>query len=185
MPYNFRQKATLAAIVGLTGTMIVLSTDHDPDIGVLSFAFAAARVLKDPAAGTKALPRIDWSTVLLVGGIITFVGVLEELDAVDLVGECATGIGVPLLLALFLCVVAGLVSTFASTTWHARGPRAADRHRQHPRWALICAIGVRVHRRRLPVLDGRRDTGGHHHRRGRAAPHDPAADEVGRWSSSD
>ena len=147
VPYSFNQKATIVGIVGLIGTVITLSlTGHDPDIGVLSFAFAAVLVLIDPAAGKKALPMIDWSTVLLVGGIITFVGVLEELGAVDLFGQLATSIGVPLLSALFLCIVAGLVSAFASTTGMLAAlvplalPLIATGN--IPGWALICAIAV-------------------------------------------
>lgn len=146
-PYSFTQKATVTAIIGLIATVIALSlTGHDPDIGVLSFAFAAVLVLIDPVAGKNALPKIDWSTVLLVGGIITFVGVLEELGAVDLFGTLATSIGVPLISALFICVVAGLVSAFASTTGMLAAlvplalPLIATGN--IPGWALICAIGV-------------------------------------------
>lgn len=147
LPYSLTQKATVIGIVGLIGTVIVLSlTGLDPDIGVLSFAFAAVLVLLDPGAGRKALAKIDWSTVLLVGGIITFVGVLQELGAVDLLGTFAASIGVPLISALFICVVAGLVSAFASTTGMLAAlvplslPLIATG--DIPGWALICAIGV-------------------------------------------
>jgi di/tricarboxylate transporter len=69
-----------------------------------------------PSVGTAAFERIDWSTVLLVGGIVTFVGVLQKLAAVDLLGHSAMRVGTPLLAALVICMIAALVSAFASTT---------------------------------------------------------------------
>jgi di/tricarboxylate transporter len=54
--------------------------------------------------------RIDWSTVFMVGGIVTFVGVLQKLGAVDLLGQSAMNAGSPLLAALIICMIAGLVS---------------------------------------------------------------------------
>ncbi|MGV0813923.1 SLC13 family permease [Mycolicibacterium boenickei] len=146
-PFTPHQVATVVAMVGLIGAVIGLSlAGVDPDIGVLAFALGAVLTLIDPASGNKAIPRIDWSTVLLVGGIITFVGVLDKLGAVDLLGEFAGHIGVPLLAALFICLVAGLVSAFASTTGMlaALVPLALPLVAAGgiPGWALMCALGV-------------------------------------------
>ncbi|MGV0809754.1 SLC13 family permease [Mycolicibacterium setense] len=146
-PFTPHQIATVVAMVGLIGAVIGLSlAGTDPDIGVLAFALGAVLTLIDPASGNKAIPRIDWSTVLLVGGIITFVGVLDKLGAVDLLGEFAGHIGVPLLAALFICLVAGLVSAFASTTGMlaALVPLALPLVAAGgiPGWALMCALGV-------------------------------------------
>lgn len=146
-PYSFNQRATIVGVLGLLATVIVMSlTGYDPDIGVLSFVFSAVLVLIDPQAGKDALAKIDWSTVLLVGGIITFVGVLQGLGAVDLFGSIATSIGIPLVSALFICIVAGLVSAFASTTGMlaALVPLALPLIATGtiPGWALICSIGV-------------------------------------------
>ncbi|WP_135453629.1 SLC13 family permease [Mycobacterium sp. DL99] len=146
-PFTRNQIATVMAMVGLIGAVIGMSlAGMDPDIGVLAFALGAVLTLADPRSGNKAIPRIDWSTVLLVGGIITFVGVLDKLGAVDLLGEFAGHIGVPLLAALFICLVAGLVSAFASTTGMlaALVPLALPLVAAGgiPGWALMCALGV-------------------------------------------
>ncbi|MEX3652955.1 MULTISPECIES: SLC13 family permease [Mycolicibacterium] len=146
-PFTPNQIATVTAMVGLIGTVIGMSlAGMDPDIGVLAFALGAVLTLIDPQSGNKAIPRIDWSTVLLVGGIITFVGVLDNLGSVDLLGEFAGHIGVPLLSALFICLVAGLVSAFASTTGMlaALVPLALPLVAAGgiPGWALMCALGV-------------------------------------------
>ncbi|TCP47320.1 UIT1 family transporter [Tamaricihabitans halophyticus] len=146
-PFTRNQIATVLAMLGLIGTVIVLSvTEREPDIGVLAFAFGAVLTLLDPDSAKQAIPRIDWSTVLLVGGIITFVGVLEHMGAIDMFGELASRIGVPLLAALFICLIAGLISAFASTTGMLAAlvplaiPLVASG--SIPGWALICAIGV-------------------------------------------
>lgn len=146
-PFTPVQIMTVVCMVGLVGAVVVLSLiGADPEIGVLGFVFGALLTLLDPESGRKAVGRIDWPTVLLVGGIITFVGVLDNIGAIDLLGELATDIGSPLLAALFLCFVAALVSAFASTTGMLAAlvplslPLVASG--SVPGWALICALAV-------------------------------------------
>ena len=76
----------------------------------------SARPARSPSLGARAFARIDWSTAFVVGGIVTYVGVLQKLDAVNLLGREAMAIGSPLLAALVICMIAALVSAFASTT---------------------------------------------------------------------
>lgn len=146
-PFTFVQILTVVLMVGLIGSVVVLAAfGKEPDIGLLCFLFGAILSLVDPKTGKAALPKIDWSTVLLVGGIITFVGVLQTMGAVDLLGEGAEAIGSPLIAAFVLCVVGGLVSAFASTTGilAALVPLALPLIAAGgvPGWALIAALGV-------------------------------------------
>jgi di/tricarboxylate transporter len=146
-PFALNQIATLVCVIGLFVSVIASAmADLDADVGVLSFAFGAALTLIDPDAGRIALSRIDWSTVLLVGGIITFVSVLQHMGSVDLLGEAAKNIGVPIAAALVICGIAGLVSAFASTTGilAALVPLAPPvvASGQIAGWALICALAV-------------------------------------------
>jgi Na+/H+ antiporter NhaD/arsenite permease-like protein len=146
-PFSFVQILTVIFMVGLIGTVVVLAAfGQDPDIGLLCFMFGAILALIDPKTGKAALPKIDWSTVLLVGGIITFVGVLQNMGAVDLLGQGAEAIGSPLIAAFALCIVGGLVSAFASTTGilAALVPLALPLIAAGgvPGWALIAALGV-------------------------------------------
>ena len=146
-PFTGVQILTVVLMVGLIGSVVVLAAlGQEPDIGLLCFLFGAILALVDPATGKAALPKIDWSTVLLVGGIITFVGVLQEMGAVDLLGDGAKAIGSPLLAAFVLCVVGGLVSAFASTTGilAALVPLALPLIEAGgvPGWALIAALGT-------------------------------------------
>lgn len=146
-PWTFVHVATVLCMAGLiTAVVLVAAMGMDPDIGVLCFAFATVMTLIDPKTGRDAVSKIDWSTILMVGGIITFVGVLQEMGAVDLLGEGAAAVGAPLLAAFVICAAGGLISAFASTT----GMLAALVPLAIPLvsggditgWAVIAALGV-------------------------------------------
>ena len=82
----------------------------------------------------------------MVGGIVTFVAVLQRMDAVNLLGHAAMNIGTPLVAGFVICMIAGLISAFASTTGilavlvPMAVPLAASGGVAG--WALISSIGV-------------------------------------------
>ena len=138
---------TLTCIVSLILAVIIgFSLGYTPDIGVIAFGFGAALALAYPEAGAEAVRRIDWSTAFMVGGIVTFVGVLQRLDAVNLLGHAAMNVGTPLVAAFVICMIAGLVSAFASTVGilAALVPMAVPLATSGgvAGWALLCAMGV-------------------------------------------
>ena len=107
---------TLACIAALILSVVVgFSVGLQPDIGVIALGLGAALALMYPAAGAEGIRRIDWTTIFMVGGIVTFVGVLQRLDAVNMLGNAAMNVGSPFAAAFVICVIAGLVSAFAST----------------------------------------------------------------------
>ena len=118
----------------------------EPDLGVMTLTFGALLTLVDPAFGAKAFARIDWSTAFVVGGIVTYVGVLQKLDAVNLMGQAAMRVGTPFIAALVICLIAALVSAFASTTavLAALVPLAVPLATSGAvaGWALVTALGV-------------------------------------------
>lgn len=144
---NAAQITTILCMIGLVVSVIVVAMmGLDPDIGILCFVFATVLALVDPKTGKGAVAKIDWSTILMVGGIITFVGVLQHVGAVDMLGETASQIGAPLVAAFVICFIGALVSAFASTT----GMLAALVPLAIPLvsggdlagWAVIAALGV-------------------------------------------
>ena len=110
------QMLVITSIFVLVGGFFTLNQlDVDVNLGVVALTIAVVIALVDPGVGRKAIARIDWSTTLLLGGIITYVAVLTRLGAIDQLGEAARSVSQPLLAAFVICVIAALVSAFAST----------------------------------------------------------------------
>jgi di/tricarboxylate transporter len=146
-PASWHQRATLAAFAVLVaGIAVGAANGFEPDIGVATLGLGAVLVLLDPAIGRTAFAQIDWSSAFVVGGIVTFVGVLQTLGVVDLLGRLAIDAGAPLVAAFVVCVIAALVSAFASTTGvlAALVPLAVPLavSGEMAGWALIAALGV-------------------------------------------
>ncbi|WP_144717419.1 SLC13 family permease [Agrococcus jejuensis] len=107
---------TLVAIpVLIVGFVAVTMLDIDLNLGAVALTLAVLLAFVDPKVGKQALGKIDWNTILLLGGIITYVGVLTRLGAIDQLGEVARSVSIPLVAAFVMCVIAALVSAFAST----------------------------------------------------------------------
>lgn len=109
---SFDQVLTL---IGL-GALGLFSLILDLDVGFVAMTVAAVLALASPKAQKGAVAQISWSTVLLIGGVLTFVGVLQEAGTVEWVGNGVARLGMPLLVALLLCYLGGIVSAFASST---------------------------------------------------------------------
>ncbi|MBY4274314.1 SLC13 family permease [Rhodococcus fascians] len=109
---TFDQILTLVGLASLALFSLVL----DLDVGFVSMTVAVVLALASPKAQKGAINQISWSTVLLIGGVLTFVGVLQEAGTVEYVGDAVAGIGIPLLVALLLCYIGAIVSAFASST---------------------------------------------------------------------
>jgi Na+/H+ antiporter NhaD/arsenite permease-like protein len=141
------QILTLVFIVVLVLSVVIgFSLGYQPDLGVIALGLGSVLALMYPAAGAEGIRRIDWSTIFMVGGIVTFVGVLQRLDAVNLMGHAAMTVGAPIVAAFIICMIAGLVSAFASTAGilAALVPMAVPLATSGgvSGWALMCAMGV-------------------------------------------
>jgi hypothetical protein len=146
-PMTVHQLATVLCLVGLLpGIIATTLAGLELDIGVVLLGLGALLALLDPDLGKRAFTRIDWSTAFVVGGVVTYVGVLQKLDAVNLLGQQAMAIGSPLIAAIVICMIAALVSAFASTTGvlAALVPMAVPLSLSGavPGWALITTLGV-------------------------------------------
>jgi di/tricarboxylate transporter len=112
------QKVTFEQILTLAGlvTLAVLALAFDLDIGFVAITVAVVLALFSAQKHKGAVSQISWSTILLIAGVLTFVFVLQEAGTIDYVGEAVTGLGVPLIVALLLAYIGGIVSAFASST---------------------------------------------------------------------
>lgn len=103
---------TLIGIVATALTSFVLGLD----IGVVAITAAVLLSIVSGEANKAAVAQIAWPTVLLITGIVTYVGLMQRIGTIDWLGEQVAGIGVPLLAALVICLIGAAVSAFASTT---------------------------------------------------------------------
>jgi di/tricarboxylate transporter len=111
-PVRFEQILTLIGLV----VVAVLALAFDLDIGFVAITVAVVLALFSAQQHKGAVTQISWSTILLIAGVLTFVFVLQEAGTIDYVGEAVIGLGAPLMIALLLAYIGGVVSAFASST---------------------------------------------------------------------
>lgn len=111
-------RATVPQLVTIAGliALAVISLGFKVDVGFVSITIAMVLALVSPAAQKGAINKISWSTVLLICGMLTFVGVLEEAGTIKFVSDSVAHLGMPLLAALLICYIGAIVSAFASST---------------------------------------------------------------------
>lgn len=101
--------------IGLTA-FAALALAFRMDIGFTAMLVLVALAIVAPASHAGGLKGVDWSTVLLICGVVTYVGVMQEIGAIDSVSSAVAAIAMPLLALLLICYLAGLISAFASST---------------------------------------------------------------------
>ncbi|MBQ0927835.1 SLC13 family permease [Saccharopolyspora endophytica] len=104
-------------VLTLTGLVVLVVTTlgFGLDVGLMAMSIAVVLSVLSPKTGKAAPSEVAWPTVLLICGVLTYVGVLEKMGTIDYVGHSVAGIGVPLLAALLLCYIGAIVSAFASS----------------------------------------------------------------------
>lgn len=105
----------IVTLLGLVALMIG-ALGFDLDVGFTALTIAVALTLIFPNSAKGAVEKISWGTVLLIGGIVTYVNLLQNEGVVTWLGEKVAEVGAPLVAALLICLIASVVSAFASTT---------------------------------------------------------------------
>jgi len=108
---NLHRSLTLVGLIALALGSLVFELN----VGLVAISVAVLLALLAPTAQKKALDQVSWSTILLVTGVVTYIAVLQRIGAVDLAGNRVSHLGAPLLGALLLCYIGGVVSAFASS----------------------------------------------------------------------
>ncbi|MFK0245490.1 SLC13 family permease [Amycolatopsis azurea] len=117
LPHEQRIPLDGPKIVTLTGlvALVVGTLVFDLDPGLTAITVAVLLSVAWPKTSRSAVSEITWPTVLLICGVLTYVAVLKEIGTIDYVGNAVTTVGIPLLAALLLCYIGGVVSAFASS----------------------------------------------------------------------
>lgn len=103
---------TLAGVASL----LVLTLGFDLDVGVAALAISLVLIAVRPGIQKPALEGLPWSAVVLVTGIVMYVGLLQEMGAIDDLEASISELGNGSVAVLVTTYVVGLVSAFASTT---------------------------------------------------------------------
>ncbi|MBO8190117.1 SLC13 family permease [Streptomyces oryzae] len=109
---DWRQWLTLGCLVAL----VVGALGFQLEIGFLALVAGALLALVDMKRQEKAVDGISWSTLLLVGGMMTYIAMLEKAGIIEEISEHTANLGAPLLVALLLCFTVAVTSAFASST---------------------------------------------------------------------
>ena len=102
-------------LIGL-GVLVLGALVFDLDIGLLAITVGVLLSLVAPRGAKGAVGQIAWPTVLLICGIVTYVGLMQDQDVPGWLGDNVAALGLPLIAALLICYIGGVVSAFASTT---------------------------------------------------------------------
>jgi di/tricarboxylate transporter len=109
---NTQRVVTLAGLV----TLVLGALVFDIDVGLLALSIATVICILFPKECKDSVGQVAWPTVLLICGVVTYVGVMQQIGTIDMLGDSVANIGVPLLAGFVICLIGGAVSAFASTT---------------------------------------------------------------------
>ena len=111
-PLDFDQTCTLA---DRWRVVAIVTLGFGLAIGFVAFAAAAILHLAFPKSSEGAEKHVAWGVVLLVCGVVMYVGALQRYGTVAAVGGGIASLGSPLVVALLLCAVGAVTSAFASS----------------------------------------------------------------------
>ncbi len=106
---------TRAFTLACMAAVVALSVGFDMNVGYLGLTAALVLQLAFRLPLGAIVSRIPWNVVLLIGGLLTYVGLMQHLGAFKQISELLGVAGSPLLSLLVLCYVAGITSFAASS----------------------------------------------------------------------
>lgn len=104
--------ATLMGVI----LIVLLTLGFNANIGFTSFMVGMGLALMAPKEQSGVLARMPWSVILLISGVVTYVGIMEEIGTIDYLTDLIASIGNSKIGSLAASYVGGVVSSFASTT---------------------------------------------------------------------
>lgn len=110
-PLTTYQGLTLFGILAL----VVLALGFGLDVGFTAFAIGLLLTLYSPRIVDSAIRLMAWPVILLICGVLTFIGVMDEIGALDLVSSAIGSINNPTLATLLVAFIGGFTSLFSTT----------------------------------------------------------------------
>lgn len=110
-PTLLTKLATLASLLAL----IIGGVAFDLDLGLLGFTLSFILLLTLKLEPAQIIARIPWGVVILIGGLLTYLGLMEELDAFTRLSELLSVGDSAVLGLLVLCFIAAITSFLANS----------------------------------------------------------------------
>jgi len=102
---------TLGALL----VLLVVAVGFDVDLGYLAFTLAVILQLVLGISPKRLIDGVPWNVVVLIAGILTYIGVLEATGGLDRIADLIAVGDQPLIGLLLLCYLVGITSFFASS----------------------------------------------------------------------
>lgn len=105
------QWVTIATMLAVMASTVAFG--HD--VGYMAITGAILLAAFDPDQAAEGLKRIGWGVVLLIGGMVTYVNVLDSAGLIEELAQQVATISAPVISALILFYVAAFITAFASS----------------------------------------------------------------------
>lgn len=105
----------IATLFGI-GLLITLALAFKMNMGFGALMIGLVLALMAPKDQADIIKQMPWGVMLMVCGIMTYVGVMEKVGTMEFMTNQIAAIGNPVMASLMASYVGGIVSAFASTT---------------------------------------------------------------------
>lgn len=105
----------IVTLIGI-GLLITLALVYEMDMGFGALMIGLALALIKPKDQANVIKQMPWGVMLMVCGIMTYVGVMDKVGTMDFMTNQIASIGSPTIATLMASYVGGIISAFASTT---------------------------------------------------------------------
>ncbi|NKX54744.1 SLC13 family permease [Arthrobacter mobilis] len=95
--------------------LVVAGVGFRLDLGYTAFVLAFVLILVLRLEPTQIIAKVPWGVVVLIGGLLTYVGLMQELGAFERLSEMLSVDNSPALSLLVLCYIAALTSFLANS----------------------------------------------------------------------
>lgn len=106
-----RIAATLVALI----LLVLCAVAFNLNVGFVGLTLTAVLQMAFKIEPTALISRVPWGVVVLIGGILTYIGLMEQLGAFQRLNDLLSVEGAPLISLLIICYIAGITSFFAAS----------------------------------------------------------------------
>ncbi len=113
-----RPKVKISNLISIIGVVLlmVFVIGFDMNIGFAALSIGLLLSFMSPKTLGEVFKDMPWSVVVMVSGIVTYVGIMEQLGTMEWMQQVVLKIGNPNIAALAVSYTGGIISAFASTT---------------------------------------------------------------------